>query len=154
MMDDNTLEIQIESLTQKIETLEVALEEAKNKELRALADLQNFQRREAENKVYWSRDAVCSFLIPLLPRLGELEKSKEHTQDTDVQKTIENFLNLLQKMGLHKISPIPKEPVNTEYHEVLLTEPGKGRCIVQVLESGWGFQDRVITPAKVSAGAE
>lgn len=143
----------IEALLQKITELEQGIDEAHQRELRALADLQNFQRRESENKIYWSRDAICAFLTPLLPKFSELEKGKDHTQDADIQKTIESFLQTLSKMGLHKIEPQPQELVDPDYHEVVMLGEGKSGEIVQVLESGWQFQERVVKPAKVSAGS-
>lgn len=140
------------TLLVKIETLQEELEASKNRELRAIADLQNVQRRETENKIHWSRDAVCDFLVPLLPKINELEMGKNHTTDKDIQKTIEHFLGTLRKLGLEKINPEKDTPIDTDQHDVLMTGEGNTGCVVQVLEPGWKFGDRVITPAKVSAG--
>lgn len=148
------LEQKIQNLEERYSEQEKKLEEAQNAQMRALADLQNFQRRESENKINWSRDSICIFLEKLIPRFRELEMSQIHTEDKNVQKTIKNFFMTLEKIGFEKINPKPGTAINTEENEVLLTAEGESGCIVQVLESGWKFQDKVITPAKVSAAQE
>lgn len=152
--DISPLEKRIQELEETCATLQAQLEDAQENQIRALADLQNFQRRETESKTHWSRDAVCVFVEKILPRLNELEISQSHTQDTDVQKTINNFFSGLKKLGLEKINPKPETTIDPEQHEVLMVIPGPSGCVVQTLEPGWKYQDHVITPAKVSAGQE
>lgn len=146
--------IALEVHTKEIQELKDQLEACQSDKLRALADLHNFQRRESENKIHWSRDAVCLFLEKISPRLHELSISQAHTSDKDVQKALENFFKTLEKTGVQKINPPKDTPVDPEIHEVLMTGPGKKGCVVQVLEPGWSFQEKVITPAKISAAEE
>ncbi len=147
------LEKKIEKLERDLENFQVQLGEAKQGQLRALADLQNFQRREAENKKHWSALAVSDFLRKLLPKFVELNLSVEHTQDKDVAKTIRTFLDELKKSGLESIDPKVGEAVNPDLHEVVMAMDGVPGTVVQVLEPGWKYQDMVLSPAKISAPA-
>lgn len=149
---------ELEILTQKIESLETALveaqentEQAKENHRRALADLQNFQRREAENKQFWSQMAVTEFLKKVLPCLLELTLGAEHTQDEAIKKVIEKFNNQMNDLGVEKINPTMGEVIDPEQHEVLLTATGEPGTIAQTLEPGWKYQHKVLVPAKVSA---
>ncbi len=145
---------EIETLIAENEKLKIELEEAKQLQIRALADLQNVQRRESEQKSMWSRDAVVFFFQKLIPRLNEVMQCGKHTQDKNVQKTITTFLESLEKQGLVMINPKQGDVIDPNIHEVLLVAEGKKDTVVSVLEIGWQFQDRVITPAKISGGQD
>ncbi len=147
-------------LEQKIEELEAALltaqekaEEANQKALRAMADLENVRRRESENKANWVADGISFFLKMILPSLLELQLGKEYSSDETMKKVVDKFFSELEKSGLQKIDPKPGTPVDPELHEVLMTEESKKGGIVKTLEIGWKFKDNVIAPAKVSANS-
>ncbi|MCF7905681.1 nucleotide exchange factor GrpE [Candidatus Gracilibacteria bacterium] len=141
----------IEALENELVSLQKKLEEAENAQMRALADLQNFQRREAEQKKNWVSFGVAEFLKQFLPRLLELQLGSEHSSDKDVKKVVESFFESLQKAGLEPISPRSGDSIDPEFHEVLMTEEGKAGCVVRTLEPGWKFGEVILTPAKVSA---
>ncbi len=149
-----TLIARIEELEKTLESTQQEREEKKSAQLRALADLQNFQRRESENKKNWSTFAVSDFLIQILPRLTELRLSGEHTKDEHVKKTMHHFFQALGKAELSIIDPKKGDAVDPEIHEVIMAEEGKKGTVVRVLEIGWKLGDRVLKPAKVSAPHE
>ena len=137
--------------TSELQQLQAQLDEAESAKLRALADLQNFQRREAENKKNWVQFGVADFLKKLLPRFLELKLGAEHSEDKDMQKAVENFFAELQKSGLEVIQPEAGTPIDPDFHEVLMAEKGTSGTVVRTLDPGWKFGDTVIAPAKVSA---
>ncbi len=147
-------------LTAKMEALEAELlatqeklKEAEEARLRALADLQNFQRRQTAEKADWGRFAVVNFLKPFLPRFLELQIGIQHSTDEDAQKVVKKFFESLEKQGLTKIEPREGEALNTDFHEVLMQAEGEAGTVVSCLEPGWIFGETVITPAKVSGAA-
>lgn len=145
-------------LTEKIETLESQLldltkqaELAEESKIRALADLQNYQRREAENKKNWSNLAVSEFLKKFFPNLLELELGAEHSENKDFKTVVHKFFENLTKQGIIRIVPKKGDSVDPHFHDVLMVAEGKSGKIDQVFESGWQLGEMVITPAKVSA---
>ncbi len=137
-------------LEEKIADLEKKLADAEAAKLRALADLENFRRRQAESLATWSRDAVCDWVKPLIPALLELQLGAEHTADEDVQQVIAKFTEELGKLGLEKVAPEEGEQINPDFHEVLMTGEGEPGTVVQTFEPGWKIGDKVIIPAKIS----
>ncbi len=135
----------------EIEELQKQLEAEKSKAMRALADLENLRRREAENKASWVSGGIAHFLKVLLPSFLELQLGKSHTTDEEIKKVIDKFFGELEKAGLQKIDPKSGEPIDPDLHEILLTEEGKKGTVVRVLEIGWKFQNIIISPAKISA---
>ena len=138
----------------EISELKQKLQEAENSKLRALADLENYKRRENENKKNWSNYAVAEFLKTVLPSLLEFELFAQNSSDENASKSVQKLFDQLQKSGLEKISPQKNEEINPDFHAVLLAEQGKEGKVVQTLEAGWKFQDIVLKPAKVSGGKE
>ena len=141
----------IEELEAQVETLSLQLEEAKTMQMRALADLQNVQRRENENKKNWVSMGIAEFVKPLLPRLLELQLGADHSEDADMKKAVEHFFTTLTKAGLLPIAPKKGDAVDPHSHEVLMTAEGKPGTVVTVLEPGWQIGETVLTPAKISA---
>lgn len=148
-LEDRILELENQLL--KMQTL---AEEEKSKGLRALADLQNFQRREQENKANWGTMAVCDFWKKNTKSLLELQLAASHTEDEAVKSVIEKYLEALAGSGLSVIAPEPGEEVDTNLHEVLMAAEGTPGTIVQVLEPGWKYNETTLMPAKVSAAPQ
>ena len=138
------------SLKEKITELESQLKNAEQAKMRALADLENFRRREGESRTNWSRDAIADWTRNFIPSLQELLLGAEHTSDKDVQKVIEKFMGKLDKQGLKKIAPTTGDEINPNEHSVLMAADGEPGKVVQVLEAGWKLGENVILPAKIS----
>lgn len=148
------LEAKVLELEASLETALEQTEAAKEAKARALADLQNYQRREAGNKRQWSEIAVVDFLQKFLPSLLELSLGAAHTSDKGVKKVIEKFFGKAQSIGIISINPEPGTPINPDEHEVLMVAAGEAGTVVQVLEIGWKFNDRVLIPAKISGAKD
>ncbi len=148
------IEKKIEELEAQILEIENKLEEADKAKLRALADLNNYQRRATQERIKWSEIAVSNFIKSFLPRFLELQLGILNTKDKDAKKVVSQFFNQLKKEGLEKIEPKKGDILDTNFHEVLMTGEGKKGTIVQTLEAGWKYKDMIISPAKVSAVAE
>jgi len=148
---DDTSDSSVEKdLDPRVVELQEQLNSAEQAKLRALADLENFRRRESESRATWSHNAIANWVQSVLPSLQELLLGAEHTEDVDVQKVIEKFTEKLKEQGLEKIDPVPGEEINPDEHAVLMTGEGAPGTIVQVLESGWKLNDTVLVPARVS----
>lgn len=151
---NNPLLDKIEELEKDLLTATEKAEEAEDKKSRALADLSNFQRREAENRAKWSEMAVSDFLKKSLPSFLELYLGSEHSKDENFHQVVNKFFENLAKNGLEKISPQTGETIDPYLHEVLMIAEGEPGKVVQVLEPGWKFRETVIQPAKISGASE
>ncbi len=148
------IETKIEELEAQLLECQEKVEEAENAKLRALADLNNYQRRSAQEQVKWSEISVGNFIKSFLPRFLELQLGVANTKDKDVQKIVLQFFDQLKKEGLEKIEPKKGETLDTNLHEVLMAAEGEKGTVVATLEAGWKYKDMIISPAKVSASAE
>jgi len=146
MADKKTIEFETQ-----IQALEEALEAEKEAKLRIFADLENFRRRESENKKNWVSYGIAEFVKQILPQVQTLRLAAEHTEDVDAKKALEQFLEKLSGQGLVLIQPEAGETLDPEKHEVMMVAEGAAGTVVQTLEPGWQFQEIVIAPAKVSA---
>lgn len=146
----STNEPQSDEENPRVLELEKQLQEAEQTKIRALADLENFKRREGEARARWSQDATADWIKGILPSLQELLLGAEHTNDEDIKKVIEKFMNRLVEQGVTRIAPQPGEEINPDEHAVLMTAEGKAGTVVELLEAGWKLQDTVILPAKIS----
>ena len=139
-----------DSVGDEISTLKEQLANSKEAQLRALADLENFRRRQSAEKIVWGDFAIGDFLANNLATFLELKLSAEHTKDEDVKKVVGKFFVNLDKNNLCTINPQSGEELDTNLHEVLLTEEGEKGKIVRTLEAGWKYKDKILQPAKVS----
>jgi len=144
----------IEAQEAEILELKKQLEETEDAKLRALADLQNYQRREAENKKNWSQYAVANFIKKSLPSFLELQLAADHSESEDLQKIVDKFFENLAKQGLKKVSTQIGDEINPEIHEVLMSAEGEAGKVVQIFEAGWQLNDQIIMPAKISGGIQ
>lgn len=146
----NPLQEKVLELESALETAQAEAEEAKAASLRALADLENFRRRQSGEQAKWSEQAVTDFLRKVLPSFLELSLGASHSEDEGMQQVVEKFFDNLRQQGLTDINPAAGEAIDPEQHEVLMVEEGQAGTVVRCLEIGWAFNQTVIQPAKVS----
>lgn len=145
------VENKIEELETQIASLQEELTSAKEVSMRSLADLENFRRREEENRKNWGNMAIADFLKNFLPSFLELHLGATHSEDENMQKVVSKFFESLKTAGLEKIEPQSGDALDPDFHEVLMLAEGESGTIVQVFEPGWVLNGKVLLPAKVSA---
>ncbi len=137
-----------------IAKLQLALENETIAKMRAIADLDNFRRRETEQRMRWSELAVSEFLKNILPNFLELELLAQNTSDKNAKKVVEKLFENLAKNEIEKICPQEGDEIDENLHEVLLVEsvkkiePGK---IARTFEPGWKIGKTVLRVAKVAS---
>jgi len=144
------MEARVVELEAELEAIQTSAEEAKAAQMRALADLENFRRRQEEEKPKWSNQAVTQFLGTVLPSFLELSLGASHSKDKAMQQVVEKFFDTLRAQGLDSINPKTGTAINPEAHEVLMAETGEPGTVVRCLEIGWQYNGQVVVPAKVS----
>lgn len=149
-MTDEKLITKIKELEQQLSDALDAQQVAEDSRIRALADLENFRRREMASRATWTENAVADWVRNLLPNLLELQLGAEHCSDVDTAGVIGKFLDGLRTAGLEKIAPEVGSEIDPEQHEVVMTAEGEPGTIGQVLEPGWRLEAQVLRPAKIS----
>lgn len=149
----------------EIETLKAQAAEAaqwKDKCLRALADLDNYRKRAAREKVEHSKFATQQMLTRLLPVLDNFELALQHADQAGDSPAAKSLIDGL-KMTLNQLHSLLREAgvevVNAEgqhfdpqFHEAVshlesdTHEPGK---VIQQLRKGYRLHERLLRPATV-----
>jgi molecular chaperone GrpE len=156
---ENGTSIQSENLEEKILVLEKEVNQYKELALRKAAEFENYKRRTENDQLNLLKYAAESLIIKLLPIIDDLERSLEHmTEETDVQKIKEGiqlvynkFIKTLDEQGVKKIDSVGK-PFSVEFHEALMQRPDDSvppHTVIDELETGYLYKDRVIRHAKV-----
>lgn len=148
----------------KNEELELLINEKNilnEKLLRITADYQNMKRRSEEeiSKLYkYDGEEIIKELLQVVDNFERAIKLDDENLDDELSKFLEGFkmiysnlINILNSKNVHEIvclnedfNPISMNAVLTEKRDGI--EPGK---VIEVLQKGYIYQDKVIRPAMV-----
>ena len=144
------------SLNERITELESNIEQQKDKNIRLLAEFDNYKRRTRDEKKHLTLYSGEEIILSLLPALDDLQRTIDNVGSTD-EKSIKEAINLVY-IKLRKILKDKNietfdtlgEVFDPELHEALMSEPGEeDDIIVKEFESGYKYHDRIIRHAKV-----
>lgn len=159
---------EVEGIAEDIETLKQALSEAKAKAeanlagwQRAQADFTNYKNRLEQEKVEtikWANSRVIESLLPVLDdlerALASLPKELSEVSWIDGIKLIERKIrDILAAQGLTPIKAIG-EPFDPRFHEAVRQAKGKEGIVIEEMQKGYMFRDRVIRPSQVVVGVK
>jgi len=124
------------------------------------ADIVNLRRRSAADRAELLKFAGYNLSGRILPVLDNLDKALEAAEDgplaDGVRLTRENLLDAFQTEGLKPIEVGSKFDPNTM--EAITTLPASEEypdgTVIDTLESGWMYKDRVLRPARVVVAKE
>ena len=149
-----------------IEALKQALAEEKAKAeanlagwQRAQANFINYKRRSEQEKEETGKFANSMLMLKLLPILDDWERALAAIPDdladpswVDGIRLIERKIRgILEAEGLSPIKAVG-EPFDPNLHEAAMQGKGKEGIVVEELQKGYKFYDRVIRPSKVVVG--
>ncbi len=124
------------------------------------ADIVNLRRRAATDRAELIKFAGFNLSGRILPVLDNLDKALEAAEEgplaDGVRLTRDNLLGVLQSEGLKQIEVGSEFDPNTM--EALTTLPASEEhpdgTVIDTLESGWMYKDRVLRPARVVVAKE
>ncbi len=123
------------------------LNQAKQREARALADYQNLVRRTNEERSKMARFATVDFITHLIQPLSHLSLAGKQLNDVGLNMVIDQLWQVLEANGVKKIDCIDKE-FNLDTMEAV--EKGdKGQKVIEVVQDGYLLNNEVIQHAKV-----
>ena len=142
-----TAEEQLEKAQERIAELE-------DKNLRMMAEFDNYRRRTNKEKLELMATAGERIFKEMLPLVDDFERAIAATDDEGVKLIYQKFLSFLDKNDVH---PIETEDAdfNTDEHEAVTTfaagEDKKGK-VIDCTQKGYKLGEKVIRFAKVVVG--
>ncbi|MCB0731188.1 MAG: nucleotide exchange factor GrpE [Ignavibacteriae bacterium] len=147
---------QISELEEKVRSLQDSL-------LRKAAEFENYKRRTENDQLNLLKYAAESFILKILPVYDDLGRSLAHADDNKTESLIEGlklvydkFTKTLDDQGVKKLEVKGKE-FDVEYHEALMQQPSNdvpGNTVLEEIEAGYTYKDKVIKHAKVIVSQE
>jgi len=148
----------------KIAELEVQLKEWQDKFLRKAAEFENYKRRTENDQFNLINYAAESFITKLLPVVDDFERSMEHIDNLENNKSVkegiklvyEKLLKLLNEQGVKKMQT-KGEPFNVDFHDALMQRKDTSvppHTVLEEVEAGYLYRDKVIRHAKVIVSEE
>lgn len=125
---------------------------------RLQAEFENFVKRSEKDKQYYIEYGVCGLMTKLVNLCDDFDRAMTIVRekgDEEVVKGLEmvynNFKELLEKEGVKEI--VVKDCVlDPHLHEVLDVVEGKENVVVDELQKGYMFKDKLLRTAKVRVG--
>lgn len=167
---ENELTVNAETTEQAADQIEDELgqitqkcAELNDKNLRLMAEFDNYRRRTLKERVDLLKTASEGVLVDMLPLVDDFEraiKAMETSEDVQavkdgVELIYAKFISFLDQKGVKAI-PTENEPFNTDLHEAITTFPApsedlKGK-IIDCATKGYTLNEKVIRFSKVVVG--
>ena len=145
-----------EDVGAEVQSVQRALKEEQQRNLRLLADFDNFRRRVARERETVRLEGQRAALLPVLPVLDSLERALA-AGSTDpefyegVVATHRLFVSALREAGAEPIQSVGR-PFDPSIHEAVSTVASDGvqpGTITREVRRGWQLGDSVLRPAQV-----
>lgn len=148
-----------ESQTRTIEELEETIKQLQNDYLKEKADLENIKKRLEKERTIERKYAAMNFAKKLVSPLDTFELALSHTiEDEKTKSFVQGFRMIqdqikkaLEEEGVSEIDAL-NEDYDPNFHQAIMTEKKEGvepNKVIEVLQKGYMFKDRVIRPVIV-----
>ncbi len=148
-----------ENNVEETELLGNRIKDLEEKLVRNQADLINYKRRKEEETSRLLKYANEDIIKDLLPVMDNFERAIESASSNDDTKSVlegikmiyNSMVNILNKIEVKEITSQDQE-FDPTYHQAVLTgkdESKKSGIILEVLQKGYMYKDRVIRPSMV-----
>jgi molecular chaperone GrpE len=146
---DNQKNIEVENLKKNIVDLESQLVEVTNRWKVALADYQNLEKREREDKLNFIKYASKSFIEKILPVVDTLESLHVHLKDQGLELALKELHKILKESGVEKIIVKDKDFDINLMEAVTMTEGEEDNKVFNEVRCGYLMHGAVLRPARV-----
>ena len=160
---ETEIQEETENEASRVEALEARVAELEDKNLRMMAEFDNYRRRTNKEKLELMATAGERIFKEMLPLVDDFERALEaiSRQPSDVSQLGEGvkliyqkFISFLEKNDVHAIETEDAD-FNTDEHEAVTTfaagEDKKGK-VIDCTQKGYKLGDKVIRFAKVVVG--
>lgn len=152
---------ELKHLEEENHKLKNDLKESSEKVLRLAAEMQNYKKRnetEKSNMLKYANEDLAKSLLPILDNFERAIRLDDNDLSDEVSKFLSgfkmiygSFVNVLNNIEVKEIecNGLEFDPV---YHQAVLTEKDETKpsgVILEVLQKGYMYKDKVIRPAMV-----
>ena len=146
---------------EKIEELKEELKKKDQEVLVAKADLINYRKRKDEEVVRmlkFCNEDLIKQILPIMDNFERAIKLDDDNLDDEVSKFLEGFkmiyCNMQNIIGNFEVKQIDgaNKPFDPNYHNAIIVEQKEGvepGIVLEVLQKGYIYKDKVIRPAMV-----
>lgn len=142
----------VEDLQKQLSEKELALQDATEKHLRALADYHNLVRRTKDTESLLIKTANASLMEKILSNLDHLLLAQKNLNDKGLQMVIDGFFQTLNSEGLTEIKSDGQtfDPFLMDCVELV---SGPKDRVMETTSKGFLLYDKTLRPAKVKVGS-
>jgi molecular chaperone GrpE len=143
------------------DSLQVELEQTKDRLLRLAADFENFRRRALKDHQEAHQFGHQNLVKDLLPTVDNLQRAIEHVARSEggglqgllqgVELVLRELQGVFAKHGVTEIEAAD-QPFDPEVHEAMAQAPDASvppNTVLQVFQRGYRLRDRLLRPARV-----
>ena len=146
---------------EKIEELKEELKKKDQEVLVAKADLINYRKRKDEEvarMLKFCNEDLIKQILPIMDNFERAIKLDDDNLEDEVSKFLEGFkmiyCNMQSVMGNFEVKQIDgaNKPFDPTYHNAIMVEQREGvepGMVLEVLQKGYIYKDKVIRPAMV-----
>ena len=155
------LKDQVSDLTDQVETLTTESKEQADKALRAMAELENFKKRKAQetqDMIKFGNERLINDVLPVMDSFELAMLQVERSESDEVQNMKEGLLMIqkqlqqfLEKAGVQRIDAM-NQPFDPNLHQAVSKEASPDlpeNTVVQEMQPGYQLNERVIRPSMV-----
>ena len=162
--EEDELAEKLNEALDKVNELEKRNKEIQDQLLRKMAEFENYKRRTENDQLNLVKYGAESLVKSILPVYDDLERTKEHLSEGNNFESLKEgtllvfnkLKKVLEEQGIKKMEVKGKE-FDFNYHDALLQQPSKEvppHTILEEVEPGYTYKDKVIKHAKVIVSAE
>jgi molecular chaperone GrpE len=150
----------IRELKERIASLEGEKKVLEDRYLRTYAEFENYRKRVTRDQSEFAKFANEKLLKELLVVVDNLERALLHSKGTTewkgwvegVELTFKQFSEILSKSGVMSFESVglPFDPSRQQAMAQVETEEKDDNIVVEELQKGYLFHDRVLRPALVT----
>ena len=143
--------------TDNLKKFKEEIDDLKNKNVRLLAEFDNFKKRNLEDKRKLLKYDGADLITAVLPILDDIDRTLK-LKELKSNKTIfdgitmirDKMNKILKEKGIETYNSL-NESFDTKYHEALMMKKSKKKSgvILEEFEKGYLYHDKVIRHAKV-----
>lgn len=157
-VDDN--EQRIEALELALSQAEQRADDANDRAVRAVAEMENIRRRSAQEVEKAHKFALEKFAGELLDSVDNLERALDIAAQADdvnkgflegIELTHKNLLGTLTKFGVEAVGAVG-DAFNPELHQAMAMQPSEeheNNTVLAVMQKGYTLSGRLLRPAMV-----
>ena len=161
--EEQTTEQEGSNVEEMLAEAEAQIEDLKDKNLRMMAEFENYRKRTAKEKLELQATAGERIFKDMLPLVDDFERARKAMGDSEDVDALREGIDLIYKKFIaflekHDVKAIGTEgqPFDVDKHEAITTlaagEDKKGQ-IIDCTQKGYTLGDKVIRYSKVVVGA-